>query len=271
MLTVATWNVNSIRARLENVVAWVGRTNPDVLLLQEVKCESHAFPHEAFPTYNAAVFGQKTYNGVAILSRFPLEDIVEGLPGSEHDGQSRYIEALVNAPQGVIRVASVYAPNGSSVGSDSYQYKLRFYEKLHAHMSTLLSYEEMTVIAGDYNVAPTDADVCDPEAWREKILCSTPERLALNALLHLGYYDALRLQNPEGKGPYTWWDYRGGAFQRDEGLRLDHLLLSPLAADALEHVTVDKNERNTDKASDHAPVWCRFKERTDLWHSQQMT
>lgn len=271
MLTLASWNVNSIRARLANVTAWIDKINPDVLLLQEIKCESHTFPHESFPTYNAAVLGQKSYNGVAILSRFPIEDIVEGIPSFDQDGQARYIEALIDTPQGVLRVASVYAPNGGTIGSNTYHYKLRFFESLRSHMSTLLSYEEMTIIGGDYNVAPTDADVYDAEAWRDQILCSTPERLALQSLLHLGYYDAIRLHHPQQQGPYTWWDYRGGASSRDQGLRIDHLLLSPLAIDAMEKAAVDREERAHDHASDHAPVWCCLKERTDLWHSQPMT
>jgi exodeoxyribonuclease-3 len=265
MLKVVTWNVNSIRARLSNIVAWVENTQFDVLLLQEIKCESVHFPLEAFTHYNIVVHGQKSYNGVAILSRYPLEDVTEGLPTFTDDDQSRYIEALVNTPQGVARVASVYVPNGGTIGSDKYHYKLRFLEHLRNRLAQLLTYEEITVIGGDYNIAPTDDDVHDPAGWHEQTLCSTAERLSLQSIFHLGYYDALRIQYPQGPGPYTWWDYRSGAWPRDEGLRIDHLLLSPLAADLMKTAGIDKQERGQDKASDHAPVWCHLEKKESLW------
>ncbi|MEI8296103.1 MAG: exodeoxyribonuclease III [Alphaproteobacteria bacterium] len=265
MLNVVTWNVNSIRARLDNIVWWVENSNFDVLLLQEIKCEAQHFPMDAFANYNIVIHGQKSYNGVAILSRYPLEDITEGLPTLVDETQARYIEAVVNAPQGVARVASVYVPNGGSIGSDKYIYKLRFMEHLRNHMARLLTHEEITVIGGDYNIAPTDDDVHDPAAWHEQTLCSMAERLSLQSIFHLGYYDALRIQYPEGAGPYTWWDYRSQAWLRDEGLRIDHLLLSPLAADVMKDAGVAKQERGKDKASDHAPVWCHLEKRAGLW------
>lgn len=269
-MKIATWNVNSVRARLENVLAWAQSSRSDVILLQEIKCEGHHFPAESFQDYNAVVHGQKSYNGVAILSRYPLEDVREGLPGLPDDPQARYIEALVNGPKGVVRVASVYVPNGQSVGSDKFHYKMKFLEAFHQHLKDLLKYDESVVIGGDYNIAPTDDDVADPKGWHEEILCSTSERLALQSVFHLGYYDALRLQHA-GPGPFTWWDYRSGSWDRNDGLRIDHLLLSPQAADQLATSGVDRDERGRDKASDHAPVWCELKEREGLWHSQLTT
>jgi exodeoxyribonuclease III len=252
-MKIVTWNVNSIRARLENVVEWLGQNQSDVVLLQEIKCEEASFPREQMEDlgYNIAIAGQKTYNGVAILSKSPIEDIVFGLPTYPEDENSRYIEALV----GTTRVASVYVPNGMAVGSEKYHYKLLFLERLRQHLSTILFYEEAIVIGGDYNIAPEKDDVSQPELWEGEILCSPKERQNFQSLLHLGYYDALRLHHT-GHGPYTWWDYRSGAWEKDNGLRIDHLLLSPLAVDRVQTSGVDRAPRGKEKASDHAPVWC---------------
>ena len=256
-MKIVTWNVNSIRARLENVVEWLSETKPDILLLQELKCEESSFPKGPIEDlgYNVAIAGQKAYNGVAILSKSPIEDVVIGLPTYPEDENSRYIEAVV----GTTRVASVYVPNGQAVGSEKYQYKLTFLERFREHLASILLFEEATVIGGDYNIAPENRDVAQPELWEGKILCSPAERQHYQAFLHLGYYDALRLHH-EGPGPSTWWDYPSGAWQNDLGLRIDHFLLSPLAVDRVQASGVERGPRAKEKASDHAPVWCELKE-----------
>lgn len=252
-MKIVTWNVNSIRARLENITGWLRDNQPDVVLLQETKCQNHDFPQEAIEDcgYNIAIHGQKSYNGVAILSKHPIEDIIRGIPAFEEDEQARYIEAVTNGT----RVASVYVPNGSDIGTEKYHYKLKFLERLRQHLKQTLLFEEAFVIGGDYNIAPTDEDVNDPKGWHEQILCSTAERKSLRAILNLGYSDAMRVHHT-GKGPYTWWDYRSGAWQKDDGLRIDLLLLSPQAVDLLSGSGVDREPRGLEKASDHAPTWC---------------
>ena len=258
-MKIVTWNVNSIRARLEHLTDWLKSSRPDIVLLQETKCEEIAFPKALLEDlgYNIALSGQKSYNGVAILSKYPLEDVRRGLPAFPEDENARYIEAVAAN----FRVASVYVPNGNTVGSEKYQYKLKFLDNLCSHMATLLLFEEACIIGGDYNIAPEDRDVHNPQAWEGEVLCSVPERQQFQSLLHLGYYDALRLQDKDSssaKGPFTWWDYRKGAWQNDEGLRIDHLLLSPMAADRLQAAGVEKEPRGWDKPSDHAPVWGTF-------------
>ncbi len=256
-MKIVTWNVNSIRARLDNVTEWLREAQPDIVLLQEIKCEDKDFPHAVIEDlgYNIALMGQKTYNGVAILAKAPIEDVTRGLPPFSEDDHSRYIEAVV----GTMRVASVYVPNGQAVGSEKYQYKMTFLERLREHLSSILLYEEACVIGGDYNIAPEDRDISQPELWQGEILCSSAERQHFQSLLHLGYYDALRLHHA-GPGPFSWWDYRSGGWQRDNGLRIDHLLLSPLAVDRAEASGVDRAPRAKEKASDHAPVWCELKQ-----------
>lgn len=255
-MKIVTWNVNSIRARLDNVLEWLKEVQPDIVLLQELKCEEKDFPRVPMEDlgYNIAIAGQKTYNGVAILAKSPIEDVVCGLPTFPEDENSRYIEAVV----GTTRVVSVYVPNGMAVGSEKYQYKLTFLERLRQHLASILLFEEAIVIGGDYNVAPEKRDVSQPELWEGEILCSPAERQRFQSLLHLGYYDALRLHHHE-VGPFSWWDYRSGAWQNDNGLRIDHFLLSPLAVDRVQASGVDRAPRAKEKASDHAPVWCVFK------------
>lgn len=255
MLTIATWNINSVRTRLPVLLPWLKEVSPDVVLLQETKTTDDQFPGEEFENlhYNYAIYGQKSYNGVAILSKFPLEDVTIGLSGFE-DEQARYIEAVVKG----VRVASIYVPNGMAVGSDKYVYKLQFLKHLYAHTQTLLTYDEALVLGGDFNIAPTDLDVYDPQEWHEQILCSTAEREGLRSLLYLGLVDALRALHPEEKELYTWWDYRGGAWQNNFGMRIDHFLVSSQAADHLREVFVDKTVRDLEKASDHAPVLCQL-------------
>lgn len=257
-MKIATWNVNSVKARLEHVLMWLKEASPDVVLLQEIKTVTEGFPFEPIEDlgYNTAVYGQKTYNGVAILSKFPLEDVQKGLPGNEEDPQARYIEAVTNG----VRVASIYVPNGREVDSEPFFYKLNFLNLLRDHTKTLLSYDEALVLGGDYNVALSDADVHNPEARRGKLLFSVPEKRALRQVINLGLMDALRTVYPEdtaeGKDLYTWWDYRAGSWEANRGYRIDHLLLSPQAADMLKGANVDKDIRAREKPSDHAPVCC---------------
>ncbi len=259
-ITIATWNVNSVRTRLPHLLDWLRADKPDIVLLQELKCTDDVFPAMEIEElgYNLAIYGEKTYNGVAILSKFPLSDIERGLKGDEEDTHARYIEAVVNLPKTAIRVASVYVPNGQETNSDKFAYKLRFLERLYAHIKHLLSYEEVLVIGGDYNIAPTDDDVHDPKLWEGSVLTHDSVRAAFRKIINLGIYDACRLKNPEGKSEYSWWDYRGNAFAADNGLRIDHLLLSPQAADRLNKYHINKNLRELEKPSDHTPVLVEF-------------
>ncbi|MEB3701466.1 Exodeoxyribonuclease III [Candidatus Bealeia paramacronuclearis] len=256
-MKIMTWNVNSIRSRLEHLLQVLKDDQPDVVLLQELKALEEQVPIEEIETlgYNIAIWGQKTFNGVAIFSKYPLEDIQRGIPENDEDSQARYIEAVTNG----VRVASVYVPNGEAPGTDKYAYKLKFLDLLTRHAQTLLSYDEKFVMGGDYNVAPQDLDVYDPKSWHEKILCSTPEREHLRRLLYLGFTDALRDLYPDEENLYTWWDYRGVSWPSNKGLRIDHLFLSPQAADVLKNCEVNKGPRGWEKASDHAPVWCELK------------
>ena len=257
-MKIATWNINSIRARLENLTAWLQECQPDVVLLQETKCLEEQFPREPIEDlgYNIAVKGQKSYNGVAILSKHPIEDVITELPGDEGDLEARYIEAVI----GTTRVASVYVPNGQDIGTDKYLYKLKFFERLYDHLKSLLTYEESFVIGGDYNVAPTDADTYDPAKFQNRLLVSDGEREGLRRLTNLGIVDAVRALHPEHQGDnsslYTWWDYRQGSFEKNHGLRIDHLLLSPQATDLLESIGIDRTTREQTKPSDHVPLWC---------------
>ncbi|MBB4264729.1 exodeoxyribonuclease III [Roseospira visakhapatnamensis] len=262
MPTIATWNVNSIKARLPAVLAWLARARPDVVLLQETKTVDAGFPLMEIEDqgYQCAVHGQKSYNGVAILSRLGLEDVSRGLPGAAEaeDDQARYIEAVVG---GTLRVASIYLPNGNPSDSPKFAYKLAWMERLGAHATALRALDEAVVLGGDFNVCPTDGDVYDPEGWRDDALCRPESRARFRALLHLGYWDALAARHPR-PGVFTFWDYQGGAWQKDNGLRIDHLLLSPLAADRLEDAGVDRTPRGEPKASDHTPAWVRLRDQT---------
>ncbi len=256
-MKIATWNVNSIRARLPAVLEWLGAAAPDVVLLQETKVVAADFPELEIGDlgYNVAVCGQKAYNGVAILAKRPIEDVACGLPGDDHDDQARYIEALT----GGVRVASIYLPNGNPVDSEKYPYNLGWMERLYAHARDLLALEEAFVLGGDYNIVPGDGDVYDPDAWADDALCRPESRARYRAIVHLGLTDAYRALNPE-PGAYTFWDYQKGRWNRDEGLRIDHLLLSPHAADRLAACDIDRTPRGKPKASDHTPVWCELRE-----------
>jgi exodeoxyribonuclease-3 len=254
-MLIATWNVNSVKQRLDHLLGFLRETAPDVLCLQEIKCVDEAFPKlevEALG-YNVAVHGQKGFNGVAILSKLPLEDVTLRLPGDDEDAQSRYLEAVVSTGTGVVRVASIYLPNGNPVETEKFGYKLRWFERLTHHAGTLLALEEPLVLAGDYNVIPDARDVYDAAAWTEDALFRPESRAAYRRMLGLGLTDALRACTDE-PGLYTFWDYQAGAWQRNKGIRIDHLLLSPQAADRLAGTAIHKRTRALDKPSDHVPV-----------------
>jgi len=254
-MRIATWNVNSVNARLETVLGWFEDAQPDVACLQEIKCVDEKFPRETFERlgYNVETHGQKTYNGVALLSRFPLEDVRRGLPGDEGDEQARYIEAVVAAPQPV-RVASIYLPNGNPVSNtEKFAFKLAWFERLRRHAEGLLMLEEPLVLAGDYNCIPEGVDCYDPHAWEGDALFRPETRRAFRALKNLGFTDAQLALGAEPHG-FTFWDYQAGAWQRDLGIRIDFALLSPQAADRLQTAEAQREVRGRDKPSDHVPV-----------------
>lgn len=255
-MRVATWNVNSIRQRIEHLTAWLKERAPDVVCLQEIKCVDEAFPREPFEAlgYNVAVHGQKTFNGVAILSKHKLEEVTPGLPGEDSDDHARFLEATISTANGVLRVASIYLPNGNPPDTEKYPYKLRWIDRLRAYAQDRLALEEPLVLAGDYNVIPTEADVHNPAAWIKDALFLPTTREKFRTLANLGLTDALRAVTDES-GLYTFWDYQAGAWQKNWGIRIDHLLLSPQAADRLVTAGIDKHVRSWEKPSDHVPVY----------------
>lgn len=249
-MKLATWNVNSVRVRLPQLLAWLAAAQPDVVCLQELKTEAGGFPLAALEAagYACAVNGQKTYNGVALLARSPPAEIVPDIPGFSDD-QRRVIAATVQD----LRVVCVYCPNGQAVGSEKYAYKLRWFAALKDYLATELGRHPRLAVAGDFNVAPEDRDVHDPKAWEGQVHVSEPERAAWRALLELGLKDSFRLfQQPERI--FTWWDYRMMAFRRNAGLRIDHVLLSAALAERCTAATVDKAPRKLERPSDHAPA-----------------
>lgn len=258
-MKIATWNVNSVRKRTGNLVSWLERTRPDVVVLQELKAQEPQFPRAEVEAagYKVAIIGQKGFNGVAILSLHPFDVTARALPGHVDDEPARYIEGRVQTPRGPVTVGGIYLPNGNPIGTEKFAYKLAWMERLLGHARELLAREEMFVLGGDYNVCPTDVDVHDPRAFADDALCQPESRAALRRLLNLGLTDAVRAFHPDGEC-YTYWDYQAGAWQKGNGLRIDHLLLSPQAADRLSAVGIDKAERGKAEPSDHVPVWCEL-------------
>ncbi len=255
-MRIATWNINGSKARIDSLVAWLKERDPDVVCLQEIKSVDEGFPAEPIEAlgYNVAVHGQKGFNGVAILSKLRLEDVRARLPGDDGDVQARYLEAVVSAGGRAVRVASIYLPNGNPIESEKFTYKLAWMERLQAHAKTLIALEEPLVLAGDYNVIAEPRDAHDPTQWRGDALYQPASRAAFRRLRHLGLTDAIRACD-DREGVYTFWDYQAGAWQKDNGIRIDHLLLSPAAADLLTSSGIDRMTRAWEKPSDHVPVW----------------
>lgn len=254
-MRIATWNVNSVRQRLGHLLDFLKEAEPDALCLQEIKCVDADFPRAEIEAagWQVETHGQKTFNGVAILSRSRLEDVRRGLPGDDGDEQARYLEGVLPLGDGVVRVASIYLPNGNPPNTEKYPYKLGWMQRLTAHARMLLEQEEPLVLAGDYNVIPEPRDARDPAAWVSDALFLPQTRDAFRGLINLGLTEAVRSTTDAG-GLYTFWDYQAGAWQRNNGIRIDHLMLSPQAADRLAGVRIAKHVRGWDKPSDHVPV-----------------
>ena len=254
-MKIATFNINGIKARIAALPEWLEEAQPDVALLQEIKSVDENFPRELFEDmgYNIETHGQKSFNGVAILSKLPLEDVSRGLPGDESDEQARWIEATVVGKQ-AIRICGLYLPNGNPAPGPKYDYKLAWMERLHARAQALLADETPFLMAGDYNIIPQDEDARRPKAWQEDALARPESRAAYRRLLNLGLTEAFRarVQGPEH---YSFWDYQAGAWNKDDGIRIDHFLLSPAVADILPDCQIDKHVRAKEKPSDHVPVW----------------
>jgi exodeoxyribonuclease-3 len=255
-MKIATWNVNSILARLPHVLRWLETALPDVLCLQETKCVDEKFPAEEFHRlgYHSESFGQAAYNGVAILSRLKCEHIRRGLPDDEPNAQARLIAATIAG----IRVVNVYVPNGQSVGADKYYFKLEWLRRLRALFDSSYQKNERVLLCGDFNIAPEDCDVHNPMLWRGRILFSEPEKEALSRVKEWGLIDAFRIHN-QSNTEFSWWDYRAGAFRRNLGLRIDHIWVSEPLAGESSAVLIDREPRRWEKPSDHAPVAAEFK------------
>ncbi|MDO5638347.1 MAG: exodeoxyribonuclease III [Neisseria sp.] len=254
-MKIATWNVNSLNVRLPHVQDWLQQHQPDILALQELKLDQDKYPAAVFQMagWHTVWSGQKTYNGVALISKYPPEDLHTGLPGLPDDPQRRVIAATVNG----VRVVNVYCVNGEALDSPKFEYKQQWFAALTDFVRDELTRHDKLVLLGDFNIAPADADCYDPEKWHEQIHCSGIERSWFQNLLDLGLVDSLRQIHPEGAF-YTWWDYRGAMFQRKLGLRIDHLLITPALSASLQDVQVDTEARARERPSDHAPVWAQF-------------
>jgi exodeoxyribonuclease-3 len=257
-MKICTWNVNSVKARINNVISFLKNEEIDIALLQETKCIEENFPNMEFEDlgYNIAVLGQKSYNGVAILSKYPIDEVTKHIPNFD-DEQARYIEALISLDDKAIRVASVYVPNGNQIGSEKFEYKMNFFDALKTHLMDLSEYDEELIIGGDFNVALNDIDVYDPASLDGTVCYHKDERAKMRAITNNGYIDSYRALNQD-KQEYTWWDYRSGAWQYNKGMRIDYMLLNPLCFDKLENVYIATDTRGEKKASDHAPVICEF-------------
>ena len=256
-MKIASFNINGVKARIEALTAWLQQAQPDLVVLQEIKTVDEGFPVQLIEDlgYNVETHGQKGFNGVAILSKLPLEDVMRGLPGDAADEQARYIEATVVGERAV-RIAGLYLPNGNPAPGPKYDYKLAWMERLRLRAADLLASEMPVVMLGDYNIIPEPRDAASPGQWLEDALFLPASRAAFRRIAAQGWTDALRDSDPFGqRGPFTFWDYQAGAWQRDNGIRIDHLMLSPQAADLVRETGVDREARAGDKPSDHVPVW----------------
>lgn len=255
-MRIATFNINGVKARINALGDWLDESKPDVALLQEIKSVDEGFPREVLEDrgYRVETHGQKGFNGVAILSKLPLEDVSRGLPGDDEDEQARWIEATVMGDTHPVRVCGLYLPNGNPVPGPKYDYKLAWMARMHAHAQGLLAGEMPVVMAGDYNIIPQDEDAARPEVWQEDALARPESRAAFRRLLNLGFTEAFRTRN-QAPGMYSFWDYQAGAWNRNDGIRIDHHLLSAEAADLLQDCWIEKDVRGREKPSDHVPVW----------------
>ncbi len=254
-MKIATFNINGIKARAAALPRWLDDAQPDVVLLQEIKSIDENFPRELFEDrgYNVETHGQKSFNGVAILSKLPLEDVWRGLPGDDSDEQARWIEATVIGKH-ALRICGLYLPNGNPAPGPKYDYKLAWMERLFDRAKELIASEEPALMAGDYNIIPQAEDAARPDAWREDALFRPESRAAFRKILNLGFTEALRART-QGPGHYSFWDYQAGAWNRNDGIRIDHFLLTPQAADLMRDCQIDSETRGQEKPSDHVPVW----------------
>jgi exodeoxyribonuclease-3 len=255
-MRIATFNINGIKARHAALTDWLDEANPDVVLLQEIKSVDENFPRELFEDrgYNVETHGQKSFNGVAILSKLPLEDVTRGLPGDDDDEQARWIEATVVGNHTAVRICGLYLPNGNPAPGPKYDYKLAWMERLRHRAKDLMDMEEPALMAGDYNIIPQAEDAAKPDSWREDALFRLDSRDAYRRVLNLGFTEAFRSRHPEPE-QYSFWDYQAGAWQRNNGIRIDHILMTPQCADLMVDVGIEKELRGREKPSDHVPVW----------------
>ena len=260
-MKIASFNINGVKARLPALLDWLREAEPDVVALQEIKSVDETFPRE--PTedagYNLVTHGQKGFNGVAILSRHPIEDVVRGLPGDESDEQARWIEATISGEGAAVRLCGLYLPNGNPAPGPKYDYKLAWMERMRLRAAELIATEEIAVLAGDYNVIPQRIDAATPDVWAEDALFRPQTRAAYRRIVNQGWTEAWRDRSAAGDASYTFWDYQTGAWQRNNGIRIDHLLLSPQAADRLVAVGIDAHVRGAEKPSDHVPIWAELR------------
>jgi len=255
-MKIATFNINGIKARMPALLDWLREAAPDVALLQEIKSVGENFPREPLEDlgYNVATHGQKGFNGVAILAKRPIEDVARGLPGDEDDEQARWIEATIVGDDAAVRVCGLYLPNGNPAPGPKYDYKLAWMARLEARARELLASEEIVLMAGDYNVIPEARDAARPDAWRDDALFLPQTRAAWRRIVNLGFTEAVR-ETTQADEVYTFWDFQRGAWDRNDGIRIDHFLLSPQAADRLSSTGIDSAVRGREKPSDHVPVW----------------
>ncbi len=255
-MKIASFNINGIKARLPALLDWLETSAPDVALLQEIKSVDENFPREAIEDlgYTVETHGQKGFNGVAILSKYPLEDVTRGLPGDDADEQARWIEATVIGDKSAVRVCGLYLPNGNPVPGPKYDYKLRWMKRLKSRAEALLAQEEPFLMAGDYNVIPQPEDCWDTKPWLDDALFLPASRDAYRAIVNLGFTEAFRARNTAAMN-YTFWDYQAGAWPKNHGIRIDHFLLSPPCADMLRDCQIDRDTRSREKPSDHVPIW----------------
>ena len=255
-MKIATWNINGIKARIEVVLAWLRQENPDIVCLQEIKSVDEGFPRAEIEAlgYNIKTHGQKGFNGVAILSKLKFDEINRGLPGDPGDQQARFIEAVFTTGIGPLRVVSLYLPNGNPVGTEKFAYKLAWMARLHEWAEQSLLLEELLVMAGDYNIIPEEKDARHPEQWLNDALFQPESRAAFRKLENLGFSDAIRATTDAGD-VYSFWDFQAGAWQRNNGIRIDHVMLSPEASDRLQSARIDRDVRDWERPSDHVPVW----------------